>query len=100
MYGSSFCIRTFSPRPSSSIPIDALASPLPSELTTPPVTKMNLVIQLPPLELNPFATRKTRFYRPWLVLRTAAANDAICGLKARILSAQAIGLGIGFPHDL
>src|SRR5438094_683136 len=46
MYGSSFCIRTFSPLPSSSIPIDALVSPLPNELTTPPVTKMNLVIAL------------------------------------------------------
>jgi hypothetical protein len=28
------------------MPIDALVSPLPSELTTPPVTKMNLVMAL------------------------------------------------------
>ncbi len=40
MYGSSFCIRTERPRFSSSMPIDALVSPLPSELTTPPVTKI------------------------------------------------------------
>src|SRR5688572_14396612 len=44
MYGSSFCIRTRKPRRSRSMPIDALVSPLPRELTTPPVTKMCLVI--------------------------------------------------------
>src|SRR5690606_7940005 len=32
------------PRFSSSMPIEALVSPFPRELTTPPVTKMNLVI--------------------------------------------------------
>ncbi len=45
MYGSSFCIRTRRPRCSSSMPIEALVSPLPSELTTPPVTKMCLVMR-------------------------------------------------------
>ena len=45
MYGSSFCIRTRRPRCSSSMPIEALVSPLPSELTTPPVTKMCLVME-------------------------------------------------------
>src|SRR5262245_18638754 len=44
MYGSSFCIRTDRPRFSSSMPIEALVRPLPSELTTPPVTKMYLVM--------------------------------------------------------
>ena len=31
------------PRPSSNAPIEAAASPLPTDETTPPVTKMNLV---------------------------------------------------------
>src|SRR6185295_20424137 len=43
MYGSSFSRVMSSPRFSSSAPIDAEAIPLPRELTTPPVTKMNLV---------------------------------------------------------
>src|SRR5512139_1761782 len=40
MYGSSFCIVTRYPWSSSSRPIEAAASPLPSDDTTPPVTKM------------------------------------------------------------
>ena len=43
MYGSSFWIVSLRPRVSSRLPIDAEASPLPSDETTPPVTKMNLV---------------------------------------------------------
>ena len=43
MYGSILRIDTLRPRLSSSAPIDAEASPLPSDDTTPPVTKMNLV---------------------------------------------------------
>src|SRR5262245_28612137 len=43
MYGSNFWSLTLYPCPSSRHPIDAAASPLPSEDTTPPVTKMNLV---------------------------------------------------------
>src|SRR5215469_10851657 len=46
MYGSNFCIRTRRPRCSSSMPIEALVNPFPSELTTPPVTKMNLVMNV------------------------------------------------------
>src|SRR4051794_27863622 len=42
MYGSSFCIVTRRPRLLRSRPRDAAASPLPSELATPPVTKMCL----------------------------------------------------------
>src|SRR6056297_1977496 len=45
MYGSNFCMRTRRPRCSSSIPIEALVSPLPKELTTPPVTKMCFVME-------------------------------------------------------
>src|SRR5690606_6980147 len=44
MYGSSFCIRTVRPRRSSTMPTEALVRPFPSELTTPPVTKICLVI--------------------------------------------------------
>ena len=43
MYGSILRMVTFRPRLSSSAPIEAEASPLPSDDTTPPVTKMNLV---------------------------------------------------------
>src|SRR5215510_10901774 len=41
MYGSILSRVTFSPRASSNAPREAAASPLPSEETTPPVTKMN-----------------------------------------------------------
>src|SRR5215470_9599830 len=44
MYGSIFCRVTRKPRASRREPMDAAASPLPSEDTTPPVTKMNLVV--------------------------------------------------------
>src|SRR3954447_1330970 len=47
MYGSNFWSRTRSPRCSNSMPIDAQVNPLPSELTTPPVTKMCLAITVP-----------------------------------------------------
>src|SRR5207248_8284769 len=39
-YGSNFIMLTLKPRLSSRHPIEAAASPLPSEDTTPPVTKM------------------------------------------------------------
>ena len=47
MYGSNFWIVTLSPRCLSSRPSDAAVMPLPSPLTTPPVTKMCLV--MPPV---------------------------------------------------
>src|SRR5512138_846288 len=43
MYGSSLRWLTSSPRFSRSAPMDAAASPLPRELTTPPVTNMYFV---------------------------------------------------------
>src|SRR5258705_9133174 len=64
MYGSIFCRATRKPRASSSAPSEAAASPLPSEETTPPVTKMNfgpksslpfLVVMEPALNVVDFA---------------------------------------------
>jgi hypothetical protein len=44
MYGSSFWIDTETPRLFSSRPSEAAVIPFPSELTTPPVKKMNLAM--------------------------------------------------------
>src|ERR1700716_2213934 len=44
MYGSSFWIDTDTPRLFSSRPNEAAVIPFPSELTTPPVKKMNLAM--------------------------------------------------------
>ena len=54
MYGSNFCIVTLRPRSTSSLPSEAAAIPLPSEETTPPVTKMNLVASVPLGMARPF----------------------------------------------
>src|SRR3954467_10873812 len=43
MYGSNFCRPTVRPRETSRRPNEEAAIPLPSEDTTPPVTKMNFV---------------------------------------------------------
>src|SRR5581483_7792066 len=59
MYGSNFCIVTVYPWPSSSAPIDAAARPLPSDDTTPPVTKMNLGVR-PSMVLSGPAARTLR----------------------------------------
>ena len=48
MYGSNFIIVTRSPRSTSSRPSDAAAMPFPSDETTPPVTKMYLVVSRGP----------------------------------------------------
>jgi hypothetical protein len=45
MYGSSFWIETETPRLLSKRPSDAAVIPFPSELTTPPVKKMNLAMR-------------------------------------------------------
>src|ERR1700691_5064553 len=42
-YGSNFCSETVRPRLSRRQPIEAAEMPLPSEETTPPVTKINLL---------------------------------------------------------
>src|SRR5262249_34131847 len=47
MYGSILTSVTRSPRASSNAPIDADATPFPSDDTTPPVTKMNFVFDVP-----------------------------------------------------
>src|SRR6185503_20756888 len=48
MYGSSFWRVTLRPRASSRHPMEAAANPLPRLETTPPVTKINLVIPCSP----------------------------------------------------
>src|ERR1051326_2554675 len=50
-YGSNFCRLTLSPRLSSRHPSDAAASPLPSDDTTPPVTKIYFAISPPRSQL-------------------------------------------------
>src|SRR5262245_3578582 len=47
IYGSNFWSRTRKPRCSRSMPMDAQVSPLPRELTTPPVTKICLATPPP-----------------------------------------------------
>src|SRR6516165_4967110 len=49
-YGSNFWQATLSPRLSRRQPMDAAAMPLPSDDTTPPVTKMYLAISFYPLQ--------------------------------------------------
>src|SRR5579884_2016126 len=53
MYGSNFWRRTRRPRCSSSMPIEAQVRPLPRELTTPPVTKMCLLMSPCPRAAQP-----------------------------------------------
>src|SRR3990170_1384280 len=53
MYGSSFWIETRNPRSLSSRPRAAAVTPLPTELTTPPVRKTYLVIGVPLLPILP-----------------------------------------------
>jgi len=48
MYGSNFCICTFSPRAFSSRPSEAAVMPLPRDETTPPVTKTYFVVTSDP----------------------------------------------------
>src|SRR5262245_42792327 len=65
MYGSNFWSVTRYPWPSSRQPIDAAASPLPSEDTTPPVTKMYLVVRPSIVSLvPPSGSSRTLLWRP------------------------------------
>src|SRR6185295_2864992 len=57
MYGSSLRKVIFNPRLSSRLPIEAEASPFPKEETTPPVTKINLLIVAPILSDRMILTR-------------------------------------------
>src|SRR3954471_9416013 len=77
-YGSNFCSVTLRPRFSSKVPREAAVSPLPRELTTPPVTKIYFIdstaIAVPPaprLQVCPLrcchslpALRRFRFRSP------------------------------------
>src|SRR3977135_2790226 len=60
MYGCILTMVTRSPRLSSSAPIDAAARPLPSEETTPPVTKMYFVFVICPLVIRSSLARRGR----------------------------------------
>src|SRR5438105_5624538 len=53
-YGSNFMMLTLRPRLSSRHPIDAAASPLPNDETTPPVTKMYLADMIRSQSLGKF----------------------------------------------
>src|ERR1043165_4102433 len=57
MWGSSLRNVIFNPRLSSRLPIEAEASPFPKEETTPPVTKINLLIVAPILSDRIILTR-------------------------------------------
>src|ERR1700679_1684880 len=59
MYGSNFCSPTVCPRATSSRPSEADAIPLPSEETTPPVTKTNRVMMGHRRQINAIARRKS-----------------------------------------
>src|ERR1700752_2148034 len=63
MYGSSFWSVTRKPRASSSEPMEADASPLPSDDTTPPVTKMYFVGTSSLLPWPSASVEHTRFPR-------------------------------------
>src|SRR5512142_2960052 len=81
MYGSSLRCWTSSPRFSSSAPMDAAERPLPSELTTPPVTNRYFVF-LPRLTMacpSEFAGGQER-PRALQVLRRVDAEPAVGGL--------------------
>ena len=63
-YGSSFWMVTATPRLLSSRPIDAVAMPLPTELTTPPVTKMYLVVIASLLTVGAYLSHNSLSYVP------------------------------------
>src|SRR5512140_1001394 len=83
MYGSSLRCETSRPRFSRSAPIDAAASPLPRELTTPPVTNMYFVF-FPRFTMRtaPFLAAPCREDRPSAleVLRRVDAEARVRGL--------------------
>src|SRR5580765_881745 len=78
MYGSIFCSVTRSPRDSRSEPIEAAASPLPREDTTPPVTKMNFALTLtPPFDRDGCRIRMPEPHPQVLVLLTHGLHAAV-----------------------
>src|SRR4051812_44278233 len=88
IYGSNFCSRTRRPRCSRSMPTEAQVSPLPSELTTPPVTKICLATLIPSIHEKRTKPTKVHFMaakgepqflgRPHL--RESAIDECVCGL--------------------
>src|SRR5277367_2418901 len=80
MYGSSLQRVMSSPRFSSKAAMDADARPLPRELTTPPVTKMNLVflerMGNPQCRRSPFAVNETFGQSCWSAEPTPTTADS------------------------
>jgi hypothetical protein len=65
MYGSNFCAVTLKPRSFSNLPMAAAVTPFPTELTTPPVKKMYLVVIIASkVLLLPTAGNNTSFHLP------------------------------------
>src|SRR5262249_32780738 len=80
MYGSIFCSVTRNPRASSSDPMEAAASPLPRDDTTPPVTKMNFVVTLSPPFLLGHAGAEARAYPVHSSLRSPGHSPVYADL--------------------
>src|SRR4029079_11806400 len=94
MYGSSFCIVTRRPRHLRSLPSDDAVRPLPSELATPPVTKMCLQLRRGPASFatgsHPTSRRRpSRGPRPtghrWLLpfTKTGGGGEELVGVLSR-----------------
>src|SRR5512135_2510481 len=80
MYGSSLRCVTSSPRFSISAPIDAAASPFPSELTTPPVTNRYFVFFVRFTMALPFSRPRDDAARALQILRRVHAEPSIARL--------------------
>src|SRR6185295_10451786 len=81
MYGSSLRNVIFNPRLSSRLPIEAEASPFPKEETTPPVTKMNLLIVAPILSDRVILTRMAPLPGRGSPQRAQVLLNDVIGLK-------------------
>src|SRR5690242_8023924 len=103
MYGSSFCIDTLRPWRSSSQPMAAEVSPLPSEDTTPPVTNTYLVMVVPcvrnlPSPPGPQARQerivvRARLDSPWIAAGVEDLDAHAVLQEAQLLQ----GLGLVEP---
>src|SRR5262245_30884477 len=111
-YGSNFWTCTLRPRALSSRPSDAAVMPLPSDDTTPPVTKMNFVsgaltsgpsdladVRIPrnPHGLQPYQSAPTPFIHRPPMLR-AGQDGPVSGLRGSLDEVvETVGGGPGKP---